>query len=154
MSRLVQESTKQPEKLEAQRQRAKLEEERRDAVEDVVTELLAANKPITSSRLVQAAVQEQTSMTVAEPLVRQVMRKEMRLGYRQARTVPVQCNSERCLVLRQQYALRMLPLLESGCFSSPKAHRVINVDESWLNGTRFLRRVWAPADAPATVADK
>ena len=41
----------------------------------------------------------------------------------------------------------MLPLLEGG-------RRVINVDESWLNGTRFLRRIWAPADAPATVTDK
>ena len=48
----------------------------------------------------------------------------------------------------------MLPLLESGCFSSPPTQRIINVDESWLNGTRFVRRVWAPADAPATVTDK
>ena len=38
----------------------------------------------------------------------------------------------RCLVLRQQYALKMLPLLESG-------RRIINVDESWLNGTNFVR---------------
>ena len=54
------------------------------------------------------------------------MRKDMRLGYRLAKTVPIQANIERCLVLRQQYALRMLPLLESG-------RRVINVDEAWLN---------------------
>ena len=57
-------------------------------------------------------------------------------------------------MLRQQYALRMIPLLESGCFTSPSARRVINVDETWLNGTRFIRRVWAPADAPATISDK
>ena len=47
----------------------------------------------------------------------------MRLGYRLAKMVAVQCNSERCLVLRQQYAMRMLPLLEAG-------HRIINVDET------------------------
>ena len=41
----------------------------------------------------------------------------------------------------------MLPLLESG-------KRVINVDESWLNQTRFHRRIWAPSDAPATITDK
>ena len=58
----------------------------------------------------------------------------MRVGYGLAKTVPVQCNQERCLVLRQQYALRMLALLEQG-------RRIINVDESWLNGTRFLRRI-------------
>ena len=31
---------------------------------------------------------------------------------------------------------------------------MINVDESWLNGTRFVRRVWAPSDSPATINDK
>ena len=41
----------------------------------------------------------------------------------------------------------MLPLLQSG-------RRIINVDESWLNGTRFLRRVCAPADAAGTFTDK
>ena len=48
------------------------------------------------------------------------------MGYRKAATVPVQANSERCLILRQQYAIKMLPLLESG-------RRIINVDESWIN---------------------
>ena len=41
----------------------------------------------------------------------------------------------------------MLPLLESG-------KRVINVDESWLNQTRFHRRIWVPSDSPATITDK
>ena len=71
----------------------------------------------------------------------------MHLGYRRATNVPIQSNLDRCLVLRQQYALRMLPLLEKG-------RRVINVDESWLNGTRFVRRQWVPTDAPGTYSDK
>ena len=75
------------------------------------------------------------------------MKKDMRLGYRMARTVVVQANSERCLVLRQQYALSMLPLLE-------RNHRIINVDESWLNQTRFLRRIWTPSDAAGTFTFK
>ena len=41
----------------------------------------------------------------------------------------------------------MIELLKEGTL-------IINVDESWLNGTRFLRRMWAPVDAPATVSDK
>lgn len=40
------------------------------------------------------------------------------------------------MVQRQQYALVLLPLLESG-------KRIINVDETWLNETSFVRRVWA-----------
>ena len=78
----------------------------------------------------------------------------MRLGYRKAKTQPIICNSERCLVQRQQFAIRMIPLLESDCFKSAPSHYVINVDESWLNNSRFVRRAWTPADAPATFTDK
>ena len=49
-------------------------------------------------------------------------------------------------MLRQQYALTFLDL-------DLKAKTIINVDETWLNGTRFLRRVWTPTDAPATFND-
>ena len=84
------------------------------------------NKPITRTQQVQEAVRENTGLQTAPSLVRQVMRKELNMGYRRATIVTVQGNSERCLVLRQQYALKMLPLLESG-------KRIINVDESWLN---------------------
>ena len=69
------------------------------------------------------------------------------MGYRLAKQGPIQSNSERCLVLRQQYALTMLPLLKV-------KRRFINVNESWLNSTRFLRRMWVPSDAPATFSDK
>ena len=69
------------------------------------------------------------------------------MGWRQARTVPIQGNSERRLVLSQQYAMQILPLLES-------KRRIINVDESWLNQTRWCRRLWVPPDAPCTVTDK
>ena len=88
-----------------------------------------------------------TGLEVNEATVRRVMRKDLRLGYRLAKQVPIQCNSERCLVLRQQYATKMLPLLEG-------KKRIINVDESWLNSTRFLRRLWAPANSATTFTDK
>ena len=39
--------------------------------------------------------------------------------------------------MRQQYDLAMIPILEKGL-------RVINIDESWLNGTTFIRKMWAP----------
>ena len=32
--------------------------------------------------------------------------------------------------------------------------RIINVDESWLNQTRFNRKLWVPADAPGSYTDK
>ena len=41
----------------------------------------------------------------------------------------------------------MLALMQSG-------RRIINVDESWLNQSSFVRRVWVPTDAPVTITDK
>lgn len=41
----------------------------------------------------------------------------------------------------------MIPLLEGG-------QRIINVDESWLNQTRFVRRVWVPSDGTGSYSDK
>ena len=137
----------QPEKLENLERKEFLAVRKRQVIEDAVTGMLAVNKPIARIQQVQAVVTEQNGLQVSSKLVSQVMRKDMRMGYRLARTVPLQSNSERCLVLRQQYAMRMLPLLEAG-------RRIINVDESWLNGTRFLRRTWAPTDAAATFTDK
>jgi len=72
------------------------------------------------------------------------MKDELGLGYRMARKVPMQANTIRCLVLRQQYALVMLPLLEKGI-------RILNIDESWLNEASFTRMIWCPPSTPATV---
>ena len=88
--------------------------------------MLKSDKPIVRVGQVQQAVREQSGHELDPIFVRQVLRKELRMGYRMAKSVALQANSERCLVLRQQYALKMLPLLESG-------RRIINVDESWLN---------------------
>ena len=46
------ESKRQPEKLEAKRQQLMLQDVRRDVIEDVVTEMLATNKAITSAKQV------------------------------------------------------------------------------------------------------
>ena len=109
--------------------------------------MLAINKPIVGAKQVQAQVLETTGLTVVPSLTRQVMRKDLCMGYRRAKIVTIQNNSERCLVQRQQFALILLPLLESG-------KRIINVDESWLNQSRFVRKLWVPSDAAATYTDK
>ena len=45
------------------------------------------------------------------------------------------------MVMRQQYSLAMLPILK-------KEKCVLNVDESWINTTSFIRKIWCPVDAP------
>ena len=69
------------------------------------------------------------------------------MSYRKARKVPIQGNTQRCLVLRQQYALKLLSLLESG-------KRIIQADETWLNETNFTRKAWSIRQSNGTVTKK
>ena len=55
-----------------------------------------------------------------------------------------QANSERCLVLRQQFAIKLMQLYQNG-------KRIINVDETWLNETSHIRKAWAPRDGSTNV---
>ena len=73
-------------------------------IEETVSEMLKSNKPIVRAQQVKAKVEAMKGFEMSEKLIRRVMKKELRMGYRLAKTVPVQGNSERCLVLRQQYA--------------------------------------------------
>ena len=50
VNRLGQEQVKKPEKLEAWYRRTEALEEKREAIEDVATEILAANKAIVSAK--------------------------------------------------------------------------------------------------------
>lgn len=92
-------------------------------------------------------MKEEHEVQLSASTIRKVMRKEMRLGYRKARTVTIQCNSERCLVMRQQYALAMLSALDSG-------KRIINVDETWLNETNFTRKTWCLPESRGSVPQR
>ena len=71
----------------------------------------------------------------------------MNLRYRRIKKVPIQANSERCLVLRQQYSLKILEFLS-------EEKRIINVDESWVSETEYSRRMWCPTKTPCTITDR
>ena len=106
--------------------------------------MLGKRYPILKADQVMKKVNRNGDIQVTIQEVRKVLRVNLRLGWRNAKSIPVQCNTERCLVLRQQYAIEMLPLLRSGkC--------ILNIDESWINTTSFIRKIWCPSDAPATV---
>ena len=115
-----------------------------EAVKEVVTGMLEDGVPIVKAELVVKELRRQEDLTLTAKQVRTIMKDDMGLGYRIARKVPVQSNSTRCLVMRQQYAMKMLELLQEG-------KRVLNIDQSWLNETNFTRQIWCPPNTPATV---
>ena len=54
-------------------------------------------------------------------------------------------------MLRQQYALKMLDLLEHTEGEQKNRRRIINIDESWLNETTFYRKIWMPKNEACSV---
>ena len=87
----------------------------------------------------------EVALTMTE--VRDVMKNDCNLRYRKVWKVPIQANTERCLVLRQQYALALMPLLQI-------RKKVINFDESWLQDLECSSRLWVSTKLPATVTEK
>ena len=116
-------------------------------IEVATSEILNANQPITSCDQIKRIVEREQRVKLSTHDVQKVIKQNMGLTYRRVRKVPVQANSERCLVLRQQYALAMLPMLESRT-------RVLNIDETWLNETSYIRRAWCKPGTPGTVATR
>ena len=68
-----------------------------------------------------------------------MLKQDLKLSFLKSKKLHPLVNSERCLVLRQQYALKMLDLLKQG-------RRIVNIDETWLNQSSFIRRTWASRD--------
>ena len=52
-------------------------------------EMLRTGQTITSSALVQKKIEEEDRMDLGLPVIRKVLRREMNMGYRRARGVPV-----------------------------------------------------------------
>jgi hypothetical protein len=70
---------------------------------------------------------------------------DCKMSYVKAKKFLPQANSDRCLVLRQQFALKMLELLYLN-------RRIINIDETWLNETSHIRKIWGLRDGSTNVA--
>ena len=79
--------------------------------------------------------------------VRTILKKNVGLVYRRAKPIPIQCNSERCLVLRQQFAKTFIDLLHS-------KWTIIDLDESWINETNYTRMIWCSPKSPGTYSSK
>jgi hypothetical protein len=80
---------------------------------------------------------------VRDAEVASVMKHDVGLRFRKVVATNPRCNSERSLVLRQQFALRLIRLFQD-------RPRIIDVDESWLGMADFRRTKWLPADVPRT----
>ena len=64
-----------------------------------------------------------------------MMKKELKMRFRKVRTLSTGANSDRTLILRQQFALEFLNLVQAG-------KTIINIDETWLGMSDFRHTKW------------
>ena len=137
VSDLVCESKKKPEKLREKKQMLKEAAEQRSIIVATVKSIQDDGSPIHNVQTICTKIKEDLDIDVGRKLVTSVMRKDLGLSFVMAKKLHPAANSARSLVLRQQYAIKMLELLQQD-------RHVVNLDETWLNETSFVRRTWAP----------
>ena len=103
------------------------------------------NVIIDSAKAVRKALLENDELDATEREIRQVMREDLGMRYRKLVPVSIHGNSEKNLVLRQQFAMKMIELLREG-------KNLLNVDQTWLNMTDFRRRKWQVPGTTNSVA--
>ena len=104
-------------------------------VVDAVNEILATRKNLWRTAQVVEHIQSKYDCQVKPHYVSFILRNCLKMRYRKVKRVPFQGNSERCMILRQQFGAFMLDVLVSG-------KRVINVDETWINESDFRKMKW------------
>ena len=96
---------------------------------------------------VQERVLENSGRKISLQYVRKAFRQRLGLRYKKVKKIPFQGNSERSLVLRQQFAIKLLGILDAG-------KRILNIDETWLNTTDFRSRKWRVRGTTNSVASR
>ena len=95
---------------------------------------------ISSVAEVQVYLKDEHNIDKKPWYIAKIMREQLGMRYRKIVPVSMKTNSERNLVLRQQFAQQLIRLLNAG-------KRILNIDQTWLGMSDFRRRKW---QAPGT----
>ena len=90
---------------------------------------------IDSAASVVKHLKDENNMESKPREVRKVMRDELGMRYRKVKAVLLHSNSEKNLILRQQFATEMIAI-----FQEKKI--ILNLDETWLGMSDFRRMKW------------
>ena len=90
---------------------------------------------IDSAEDLKKTLKDNMGIEASEYEIRQVMRHQLNMKFKKVVPISIHGNSEKNLVLRQQFAKNLIQLLMSG-------KTLLNVDESWIGMSDFRRRKW------------
>ena len=68
------------------------------------------------------------------------------MQFKRIKRIPIRSNSDRSLILRQQFAVRLIELLKQG-------KNIINCDETWIAQSDYRRSKWCPKDSENSLVD-
>ena len=66
---------------------------------------------IDSAKSVRAALKENTGIEAGESEIREIMREDLGMRYRKIKPISIHGNSDKNLILRQQFALKLIQLM-------------------------------------------
>ena len=105
------------------------------------------NIPNISAQQNQQSIQESDQISVKARQVRKVLRGDLNMKFSKVKKISRIDNSDRSLILRQQYAIKMLELLG-------KPYRIICIDQSWLSDTNFIRRKYKQEGSTNSIEER
>lgn len=100
---------------------------------------------IDSAEAIKNQLKNSENIGVKKYTVAKIMREDLGMRYKKLRAVSFKGNSERNQILRQQFAMKFIEVLEKG-------KTILNVDETWLGMGDFRRRKWQAPNSTNSVA--
>ena len=120
---------------------------RKSKVVDVVARLDGDQKQIKNVKDLKKKLLEEFEIEIKPWDLKKILREEMNMRYKRIVGTSWQGNSNKNLILRQQFALEFLNI-------DLTKKTVINVDETWIGSTDFNRMKWSKLGRPNSVPKK
>jgi uncharacterized protein (UPF0216 family) len=107
----------------------------RQLVMKVVNDMAAKDDYIDSAQSISKVLAQEHQLEWRLAKIRDVMKKDLGMRFRKIAAISQTANSDRNLVLRQQFAIKFIEAME-------RKRVIINIDETWLGMMDFRRRKW------------
>ena len=140
VSQYVKKVKKDPDLLDQLVAQRGQKERRKESICEYICDLNNKGSVISSTRSLQSKLKEEKDMELKRNYLAQILKENVGMRYKKIKPITVNTNSEKNLVLRQQFAQNLIKLLQSG-------KRVLNVDQTWIGATDFRRMKWMPKDS-------
>jgi len=113
-------------------------------IKEAIESMVSQHVFLDSVESIHDTIQTQHQLKVKPKEVHHVLKHEMEMSFKKIVPISIHGNSAKNLVLRQQFALQFLEVLQS-------KKVILNLDETWLGMMDFRRRKWRPKGSTNSV---